>query len=149
MTAENVAQRWYAKGYWRRETLWQSLEAAAAKAGSHAAILDKEGELSLGDFLLRARRIAGALGQTGLVAGDLVLVQSRNRIDAYAALVACFAGGYVAAPVPPMFSARQVTEIVAAAGVRALVLFDSDIDGVTRGLAEQGSPMPLVFVPDA
>ena len=146
--ADKLAARYYAAGHWSRGSIWESFEAAAASQGRHAVVLDDEGTVGLPALLDRARRIAGGFALAGLAHGDTVLIQSRNRMDAFAAILACFAGGYVAAPLPPIFSTRQVAAVARSSGARGFLVSStamphrgpSDVTGHAKG-------DPVVFVP--
>ncbi|GIL01846.1 MAG: cyclohexanecarboxylate-CoA ligase [Alphaproteobacteria bacterium] len=116
---------WYAAGHWRGETLWDSLVAAARQAPG-ATVDDGREAVSLSALHERACRIAGGLSAAGVGAGSAVIVQSRNSVDACAALLACFAGGFVAIPLPPMFSAAQVAAVAASAKAEALILLEEE-----------------------
>ena len=147
--AEKLAARYYAAGHWSRGSIWQSFEAAAASQGRHAVVIDDEGTVGLPALLDRARRIAGGFALAGLAHGDTVLIQSRNRMDAFAAILACFAGGYVAAPLPPIFSTRQVAAVARSSGARGFLLFDGDAASRPSDVTGHATGDPVVFVPDA
>jgi cyclohexanecarboxylate-CoA ligase len=147
--ADKLAARYYAAGHWSRGSIWESFEAAAASQGRHAVVLDDEGTVGLPALLDRARRIASGFALAGLAHGDTVLIQSRNRMDAFAAILACFAGGYVAAPLPPIFSTRQVAAVARSSGARGFLLFDGDAASRPSDVTGHAKGDPVVFVPDA
>jgi acyl-CoA synthetase (AMP-forming)/AMP-acid ligase II len=120
MSEELRKADYYRDGYWREETLWDTLaRVAAARAGAIAFI---DGERSIGyDALLRdAGRFAGALGARGIAPGEAVIIHGRNAIESVTAMLGCWRQGLVAIPVPPMFSAAQLGAIIANAGARVL-----------------------------
>ncbi len=117
---------WYAAGCWRGETLWASFASAAAGAGRNATVRDGDVALALPELLERARRIAGGLAAAGVTRGGAVLIQSRNCLDAYAAILACFSQGFVAVPLPPMFSPAQVGAVAASAEAAAVILLEPE-----------------------
>ena len=65
--------------------------------------------------------------------GGSVIVQSRNSIDAYASILACQSQGFVAIPLPPMFSPSQVRAVAEASGAMALMSLNG---GAAAMLAE-------------
>lgn len=115
---------WHALGHWRSETLWSSFAAIASGPGREATVRDAVLTLSLPAFLDRALQIAGGLRAEGLEPGETVLVQSRNSVDAYAALLACFSQGFVAVPLPPMFSPQQLIAVATSGQASALLLLE-------------------------
>jgi cyclohexanecarboxylate-CoA ligase len=115
---------WHSLGHWRGDTLWSSFAAIAAGPGQEATVRDDRQCLSLQVLLDHALKIAGGLRAAGLATGDTVLVQSRNSIDAYATLLAGFSQGFVAVPLPPMFSAQQLIAVATSGDARALVLLE-------------------------
>ncbi len=117
---------WRAAGYWRDETLWASF-AAAAMAQPEATVADDSESINLQALLARANRIAGGLATAGVSRGGAVIVQSRNCLDAYCVLLACFAQGFVAIPLPPMFSASQVAAVAASSQAQAYVGLEENI----------------------
>lgn len=115
---------WYAAGAWRAEPLWLSFVKAAEGPGCNATVRDGRDLVTLPELLAHARRIAGGLAAAGVEKGGAVIVQSRNALDAFAALLACFSQGFVAIPLPPMFSAAQVCAVAESAAAQALVALE-------------------------
>ena len=136
---------WYGLGFWRSEPLWRSFERAAEGPGRDATITDGDVELGLKELLERALRIAGALATAGVRRGGAVIVQSRNSIDAYASLLACFSQGYVAIPLPPMFSPGQVAAVANSAGAQALLLLEAEIAEGLSEIRQAASGLGAVF----
>lgn len=142
-------KEWYARGHWRTETLWHTLEHIAAGPGAHATVSDDEATWSLPDLLDAARRFAGGLRRSGLRPGDAVVIQSRNSLDAFAAILGCFASGFVAIPLPGMFSAAQVTAVIANANARALLMLDEKASERLAELRGTVDMLSVIAVPDA
>jgi cyclohexanecarboxylate-CoA ligase len=115
---------WYAAGAWRAEPLWTSFVNSAEGPGRNATLREGGQVVTLPELLTRARRIAGGLVAAGVGKGAAVIVQSRNSIDAYAALLACFSQGFVAIPLPPMFSPTQICAVAESATAHALILLE-------------------------
>jgi acyl-CoA synthetase (AMP-forming)/AMP-acid ligase II len=145
VTVSALLERYYSEGHWHAEPLWHSFRRAARAGGE---VVDGDTRESLAAFLDRASRIAAGFAAAGLVPGDTILVQSRNRADAFAALLACFAAGYVAAPLPPIFSVRQVAAVARSTRARGYLLFDGDAAARPRDVTAEGGPDPVVFAPD-
>ena len=147
--APGAAPDWVAQGWWTGEPLWTSLERAAAGPGRASWIADESEQIPIAELLARARAAAGAFAAAGLGPGDAVVIQSRNRIEAFVAMLGCFAGGHLAVPLPPIFSARQVAAAARSSAARGFVLFDGD--GLARAaeISAQAKETPIVFAPAA
>ncbi len=139
---------WQAQGLWQAADLWSSFTAAAHGPG-HAATVTDEGEtVTLPALLDRALRIAGGLRAAGLGTGDTLLVQSRNAIDAYAALLAGFSQGIVAVPLPPMFSPAQLIAVATSGEARALVALEEGSATVAAEVLAAVPGLRVAFVAD-
>ena len=141
-------QDWHRAGSWRGETLWASLERAAAPAGVTPTVTDGDETVALAALLARGRRIAGGLTACGLRGGDAVIIQSRNSLDAFAAMLGCFASGFVAVPLPPMFSGAQVAAVAASSRARAMIQLDENAGRRMREMGDALTRFAAVFVPD-
>lgn len=137
---------WQAQGLWQPDDLWSSFVAAAHGPGQGATIRDETRELSLPGLLEGALRIAGGLRAAGLGLGDTVLVQSRNSIDAYAALLAGFSQGIIAVPLPPMFSAAQLIAVATSGKARALVVLEDGAPAVAAEVLAAVPDLAVAFV---
>lgn len=139
---------WYAAGAWRSESLWQTFFDVARGAGARSTITDGDVRLTLPELLERACRIAGGLSADGLCKGDAVIVQSRNCIDAFATLLACFSRGFVAVPLPPMFSPGQVLSVANSASAKALILLEDNSAPVAREVLSGSAAVASVYLAD-
>ena len=139
---------WQAQGLWQAGDLWSSFVAAATGPGQGATVQDEGRVVTLPGLLDCALRIAGGLRAAGLVTGDTVLVQSRNSIDAYAALLAGFSQGIVAVPLPPMFSAAQLIAVATSGKARALVLLEDGSAAVAAEVLAAVPELAVAFVAD-
>jgi acyl-CoA synthetase (AMP-forming)/AMP-acid ligase II len=139
---------WYAAGSWRSEPLWASFAAAAAGPGRTATVRDGDHVLTLPEFLARAQRIAGGLTATGVQKGDAVIVQSRNSIDAFASLLACYSQGFVSIPLPPMFSPAQICAVADSAAAEALILLEDNAGPTVSHVLANAPTVKAVFVAD-
>jgi acyl-CoA synthetase (AMP-forming)/AMP-acid ligase II len=140
---------WYEPGHWRSGPIWQSLAEVAAGLGRQATIREGEDCLTLPALLDLALRIAGGLRAAGVARGGAVIVQSRNGIDAYATLLACQSQGFVAIPLPPMFSPAQVRAVVASSDAMALVLLEGGAEAMLVELAAHPCSLKVVFVAES
>lgn len=139
---------WYSTGYWRSEPLWTSFATTAPGAGQAAVVHDGDQHLMLSALMERACRVAGGLAATGVVRGGAVIVQSRNSIDAYAALLACYAQGFVAIPLPPMFSSAQVVSVATSAEAQAVVLLEADSAPAAQEILSARPDLKVIFTAD-
>jgi len=89
------ARRYYASGLWQDDTLYNLAAHWAAERGEAAAVRDHHRRLTWRELLAEADRVAAALHQCGLTAGDRVSVWMSNRIEAIAIFLACSRNGYV------------------------------------------------------
>jgi acyl-CoA synthetase (AMP-forming)/AMP-acid ligase II len=144
-----LRRHWYAAGHWRPESLWESIAKAGAGRGAAVALRDESGAVDWTQLLHRALIVSAGLGALGVHRGEAVMIQSRNRAEAVIAMLACFAGGYLCIPVPPLFAAAQLVAIAGAAGARCFIELD-DEHGAPK-LAAVGSALPglITIAPDA
>ncbi|MDO9527364.1 MAG: AMP-binding protein [Gemmobacter sp.] len=80
------------------------------------------------ELATRARALAGAIRQHGLVAGDRVLIQMHNRIEIPEVMLGCWAAGIVVVPVNAKLHQNEVAHILHDSGAK--LVFVSD--GVNR-----------------
>lgn len=139
---------WLGMGLWEKDDLWSSFAAAAAGPGRGATVRDESREVTLEGLLGCALRVAGGYRAAGVRPGDAVIVQSRNSIDAYAALLAGFSQGIVAVPVPPMFSGAQLAAVASSSGARALVLLEEGSAAMAAELVAGLPDLSAIFVSD-
>lgn len=137
---------WKAAGLWHDHDLWASFAAAALGPGRDATVQDEDRTVTLPGLLDCALRIAGGLRAAGLGPGDAVLVQSRNSIDAYAALLAGFSQGIVSVPLPPMFSPAQLIAVATSGQARALVLLEEGSASVAAEVLAAVPGLAVAFV---
>jgi acyl-CoA synthetase (AMP-forming)/AMP-acid ligase II len=146
ITAPAGEPDWYAAGSWRSEPLWASLVASAEGPGRNATIRDGDHVSTLPEFLVRARRIAGGLAAAGVERGAAVIVQSRNSIDAFASLLACFSQGFVAIPLPPMFSPAQICAVADSAAAQALIALEENAGPAVAHALDTTPSLKAAFV---
>lgn len=148
-TALSGEPDWYAQGSWRSEPLWASFVTAAQGPGAAATVRDGDQVLTLPEFLVRAQRIAGGLVAAGVRPGAAVIVQSRNSIDAFAALLACYSQGFVSIPLPPMFSPAQVGAVAESAAAEALILLEDNAGATISHVLGKSRTVKAAFAVDA
>src|SRR5262249_9785137 len=120
------AERYYAEGFWRQETLWSDVERVLRERADRVAFETEDRALTYGELDHAAGVLAERLAALGVEPGDVVAVLGRNSLEAPVALVACMRAGAVLAPVPPMFSAAQLSALIAQCGARALIAFGGE-----------------------
>lgn len=120
------AARYYSEGYWRPGDLWGEFDRAASLAADKGALHVEERHITYAELRRAAVALSGRLAANGIEAGDVVLLLGRNSIEAAVALLACFHRGAVAAPLPPMFGAAQLSALAAQANARAMIGFGGE-----------------------
>ena len=78
-------------------------------------------ELTFGELLSRADRLAHVLRQRGLVPGDRVAVYLANRVEFVDLFVACVRAGFVLVPINVLYREREIAHIIADAEPRIVV----------------------------
>jgi acyl-CoA synthetase len=89
------ARRYYASGLWQEDTLYCLAARWASERGDAAALRDHHRRVTWFELVAEADRVAAALHQEGLLAGDRVSVWMSNRIEAIVIFLACSRNGYV------------------------------------------------------
>lgn len=116
-----------AEGVWRDELILDHLERALARDPGRPAIVTYNGEreapetLSVGDFDRLTRRIALALLDLGLGAGDVISVQLPNWWQFAALHVAANRIGAITNPLMPIFRERELEYMLGFAETRLVV----------------------------
>lgn len=140
---------WYLDGSWRSEPLWASFVSATQGPGRAATVREGDHVLTLPELLARAQRIAGGIAAAGVRPGGAVIVQSRNSIDAFASLLACYSQGFVSIPLPPMFSAAQICAVADSAAAEALILLEDNTGPMITHVLANSPKVKVAFVVDA
>jgi acyl-coenzyme A synthetase/AMP-(fatty) acid ligase len=122
------AADYYASGYWCAEDLCSDFEAVVAADPLKAALRVDERAIAYGDLAHAAAALSTRLAAGGVERGDVVILLGRNSIAAAIAVLACFHRGAVAAPLPPMFGAGQLSALIAQTGAKALIGFGGDAE---------------------
>lgn len=140
---------YYRQGYWRAGDLWSCVSEAAGRYRQKVALIEPDRSVTFEQMLEQAAHLAGGMHGHGVRAGDLVLIQARNSIDATLSLLACACLGAVMAPVPPMFSAAQIAAICTNANARMMIALGEPKE-VARGVegVRSARTATLLVVPD-
>lgn len=123
--SHDLASSYRRSGLTTDEPMGALLERAAARMGTHEAIVDCSGEairtLTYAEAADQVRRLATHLRRAGVGDGDLVLVQAPNAAEV---ILACWAGwqvGAVVNPVVDIYREHELRHIVGQAQPDAVV----------------------------
>src|SRR4051794_6467569 len=93
-----TAQRYYADGYWRRDTLHSLLRQHAEQRPDAYALRDSGRRLTWRELAAWVDTVAADLHGAGVKRGQRVSVWLPNRVEAVVVLLACSRNGYVCNP---------------------------------------------------
>lgn len=117
-----MAQRYYAAGLWRRDTLYSLLCEHAERRPQAYAVRDAGRRLTWRELRAMVERVAAGLHAAGVKRGERVAVWLPNRIETVAIFLACSRQGYVCNP--SLHRNCRVGEVVELlARIRAAALF--------------------------
>ena len=88
----------YDSGFWRDETIYMLAEARARRSAEAVAIRDGGRQVTCGQLLAAADRLAATLRAAGLRRGQRLAVWLPSRIETAVALLACSRDGLVCCP---------------------------------------------------
>src|SRR5437763_585486 len=141
------AAEYYANGHWRAGGLWADFAAVAAAHPDKDALRIEARSITYAELARAAAALSGRLAASGVERGDVVILLGRNSLAAAVAVLACFHRGAVAAPLPPMFGAAQLSALIAQTGAKALVGFGGDAE--IAKCEQAGDQVPcLITLPD-
>jgi acyl-CoA synthetase (AMP-forming)/AMP-acid ligase II len=145
----DLKQQYYSAGYWRPEDLWASFLAVAEVNPAAVAFIEGRQSITFRDLVVGARRFGEAARQRGFQDGDVLVIHGRHCIEAAIAILGCAYANLVVAILPPMFSARQIGEIIASTQARAIVGMGepAEIERVLE--AARAQQLATVVTPDA
>ena len=130
-----LARRYYARGLWRRDTLYSLLCGHAAQRAQAFAVRDGRRRLTWRELRAMVDRVAGDLHAAGLKRGERVAVWLPNRVEAVAIFLACSRQGYVCNPsLHQNYRVGEIVELLAR--VRAAALFAEPGYGADAHLAD-------------
>ena len=121
----DMIARYRTEGAWLDRTIGAQLRSLASAAPDRTLFIDGRGSLTAAQVLDRATRLANALTQLGLKAGDVVSFQLPNWNEAVLVELACALRGFVSNPIVPIYRDKEVGFILANA--RSRVLFVPEI----------------------
>jgi acyl-CoA synthetase (AMP-forming)/AMP-acid ligase II len=131
-----LAERYRAEGWWAGTTLGAVAEAGLAALHDEAFVVHSQVRPwrgTFGDVDARARALAGWLGARGVGAGDVVVLQLPNWMEAGVAFFAATYLGAVVVPVVHFYGAKEVGYILRA--TEPAVVVTPDCFGHTNHLA--------------
>jgi cyclohexanecarboxylate-CoA ligase len=141
------AGRYYAEGHWRPGDLWSEFAASAGSAPAKTALIAGERHISYAGLERAAVALSGRLAAHSIGPGDVVLLLGRNGIEAAVALLACWHRGAVAAPLPPMFGARQLAALASQADAKAVISFGGETEHAKCEQLRNQVPVVLALRP--
>jgi acyl-CoA synthetase (AMP-forming)/AMP-acid ligase II len=116
----DMIARYRTEGAWLDRTIGSQLRSLASAAPDRTLFIDGRGSLTAAQVLDRVSRLANALTQLGLQAGDVVSFQLPNWNEAVLVELACSMGGFVSNPIVPIYRDNEVGFILANARSRVL-----------------------------
>lgn len=120
----DLAARYRAKGYWRRETFGDVLRARAADHPDRLAVVDGANRWTYADLLARAESAAGGYLALGLQPGDRVIVQIPNIAAFFPAVFGLFLAGLIPVYALPAHRQTELIHFATRSGAKAMVIAD-------------------------
>jgi acyl-CoA synthetase (AMP-forming)/AMP-acid ligase II len=111
LTDDDIA-RYSASGAWRNVTLADCATRMAQHAPDRVAVVDGVHEVTYGQMLARARRLAAGFAALGLQPGDVVSFQLPNWWETMAINLAACLCGLVVNPIVPIYREAEVRAIL-------------------------------------
>jgi cyclohexanecarboxylate-CoA ligase len=128
LTFHPDAADYYANGYWRGGDLWGDFESVVAAHPGKDALRIGDRAITYAQLARAAAALSARLAKAGVQRGDVVILLGRNSFAAAVSTLACFHRGAVAAPLPPMFGAGQLSALIAQTNAKALIGFGGDAE---------------------
>ncbi len=122
LTLQDVerAREFYARGYWRSDTLYTLLRASAARNPGRFAFRDTNTRLTFCAALQWADALAADLEQAGLRPGDRVSIWLPSRVETVLVFMACSRMGYVCnTSLHRDYTCREIAALLQRAGSAA------------------------------
>src|SRR3984893_14233402 len=116
----DMIARYRTEGAWLDRTIGAQLRSLATAAPDRTLFIDGRGSLTAAQVLDRATRLANALTQLGLKAGDVVSFPLPHWNEAVLGELACSLRGFVTNPIVPIYRDKEVGFILANARSRVL-----------------------------
>lgn len=144
------AQRYREAGYWTGRPLDSILGDAAAAWPDRAAVIDPNVSYTFAELNMRADRIAAALADRGIAAGDRVLLQLPNTAQFAVALFGLLRAGVVPVMCLPGHRYAELSHFVEVSGAVGVVIADQvagfDYRELARELMADNPRLTHVFV---
>ena len=118
--SEELAQRWFAEGHWRGETLTQAAHAAVKADPGHAMLIEGERVVTRGEVWDQSLRLANFFLLRGLKPGDVISFQLPNWVEAAAIALAARMCGLVINPIPPIYREAETAHILKDCGAKLI-----------------------------
>lgn len=117
-----AARRYYELGCWQGETLYALLARHARERGDDLAIRDGRRRMTWRAMLALVDRIAGAMRDAGVEAGDRVSIWSDNRLESVALFLACSRSGVACNPsLHRTYTSREIVGLLDGLNSRVLL----------------------------
>ena len=118
--SESLIQKNTASGIWRNKTLADLLNDQINKNPDQLLIIDKDVCITASELSLKAKRLAAAFQNKGLVAGDVISFQLPNWNESLIIDVAASMLGLVSNPIIPIYRDAEVSYILKNAGTKLI-----------------------------
>ena len=122
------ADRFYAEGYWRPGDLWDEFAARAAEVPDRVAFVLDDRDVTYAELRRAALALSARLASLSADPGDAVILLGRHSIGAVVALLGALHRGLVVAPLPPIFSAAQLSALAAQTSAKGVLGFGGDAE---------------------
>jgi acyl-CoA synthetase len=148
-----AAKRYYAQGSWRDETLYALLAKHAHARGTAFAARDGGRRLTWSEMLAWVDRMAAALAEAGVTAGDRVSIWSDNKLESVALLLACARSGIACNPsLHRTYTSGEIVQLLDR--LQSRILFTRTgwgADGVVDGLSprlQSAASLKAIWTPE-
>ena len=146
---ETLRERWYAKGYWTRDTIADIWQRAAVAHPDREYVCDDTGSrLTYGEVDDKAGRVAAWLIAEGIKAGDVVTLQFPTWAEFTIVYVAVLKVGGVVHPVPRNYNDVDLEYAMNLVGSRAYLspTFSHNTDYEAQILSVRGAVPTLAAI---
>src|SRR5688572_26006783 len=117
-----IARAYYAKGWWREDTLYTLCRRHAHERPSDYAVRDSRRRLTWKQLQTWVDALAAGLHAAGLKRGDRVSAWLPNRVEAVVVFLACSRNGYVCNPsLHQNYTVGEIVQLLDRIQVAALV----------------------------
>lgn len=119
-------------GFWAGKPIWELVEPWAADDPDFVVLIDDTNSITVGEIRESALRVAGALAESGVVAGDRILVQLPNVVEAAVVFYAIARLGAVMVPVQVVMRNYEVESLLRRTEAVAIICVD-EFNGFDHG----------------